>query len=197
MKLKNLTFPIVFTLAIVALFVQCKEATTNQTAAPIATADSAALATLPIAYINVDTLLQNYNYSKDLTEALLRKQENARASINEKGRKLEQEAAAFQRKIENNAFLSRERAEQEQQRLVKQQEELNQLMQRLEAEIMSEQQKMMMQMEDSIHAIIAEYNAKAGFQAILNQASTLYIDKKYDITNDLLDILNKRYEPKK
>lgn len=44
---------------------------------------------LPIAYVEVDSLLSNYNLAKDLNEQMLTRQENARATVNEKGRQLE------------------------------------------------------------------------------------------------------------
>ena len=34
--------------------------------------------TLPVAYVNVDSLLMNYNFAKDLNESLLRKEESTR-----------------------------------------------------------------------------------------------------------------------
>lgn len=151
---------------------------------------------LPIAYVNIDSLLQKYNYAKDLNESLLRRAENSRANVNEKGRQLEKEMAEFQRKYQNNAFLSQERLQQEQQRLMKKQQELQEYIQRLEDENMREQQKMLSQMNDSIINFIHEYNKDKKYEAILNNASTLYIDPSYDITNEIVDLLNKRYVKK-
>ncbi|MFA7226649.1 MAG: OmpH family outer membrane protein, partial [Dysgonamonadaceae bacterium] len=74
--------------------------------------------TLPVAYVNVDSLLTNYNFAKDLNEALMRKEENSRATLNQKESQLNAAAQEFQRKLQNNAFLSQERAEQEQQRIL-------------------------------------------------------------------------------
>ena len=73
----------------------------NQTAAPVSYGKN-----LPIAYVDIDSLLTNYNLARDLNEEMLTRQENARASVNEKGRKLEKEMAEFERKVKNNAFLS-------------------------------------------------------------------------------------------
>ncbi|MDR1169772.1 MAG: OmpH family outer membrane protein, partial [Prevotellaceae bacterium] len=74
---------------------------------------------LPVAYVNMDSLLQNYNYYKDLNEIIVRKEENARANVNQQSSQLQSELQDFERKINNNAFLTRERVEQEQQRLLK------------------------------------------------------------------------------
>jgi len=121
---------------------------------------------------------------------------NPGANVNEKGRQLEKEMAEFQRKYQNNAFLSQERLQQEQQRLMKKQQELQEYIQRLEDENMREQQKMLSQMNDSIINFIHEYNKDKKYEAILNNASTLYIDPSYDITNEIVDLLNKRYVKK-
>ena len=90
------------------LFVQCnkKNNTTEKSAKTPAAQTTSILGKLPIAYVNIDSLLQKYNYAKDLNESLLRRAENSRANVNEKGRQLEKEMAEFQRKYQNNAFLS-------------------------------------------------------------------------------------------
>ena len=58
---------------------------------------------------------------------------------------------------------------------------------------MLEQQKMLMQMNDSINLFIKEYNKEKKYEAICNNASTLYINPQYDITNEVVELLNKRY----
>ena len=127
--MRNINYVIngVLAVAVVILYVMQfsgkKESGVTRNFTP--TKDATAL--LPIAYVNVDSLLLNYNYSKDLNEIILKKQENSRANITQKARSLESEMQDFQRKIENNAFLTRERAQQEQDRLVKKQQELQNL----------------------------------------------------------------------
>ena len=156
--------------------------------------DSTAL--LPIAYVNVDSLLLNYNYSKDLNEIILKKQENSRANITQKARSLESEMKDFQRKIENNAFLTRERAEQEQQRLLKKQEELQNLDNQLAQELMQEQQKLNEQLRDTIVSQLRAFNQDKGFQVVFSNTvgdNILLAGDSYDITAELLEFLNKNY----
>ena len=66
---------------------------------------------LNLAYINTDSLLAKYEYAKDLNESFIQKQEGSRVNLNEKARVLQTEMAEFNRKLQNNGFLSRERAE--------------------------------------------------------------------------------------
>ncbi|MDD2799473.1 MAG: OmpH family outer membrane protein [Bacteroidales bacterium] len=166
----------------------------------ITVGDSVKYAKLPIAYINVDSLLTNYNFAKDLNEALLRKQENSRASLNEKAKVLQGEMADFQKKVENNAFLSRERAENEQRRLMGKQQELQQMEQRLSSELMVQQQKMNEQLRDTVNAFLKEYNKEKGYHLILSNTmfdNVLYAKDSYNITNDVIEKLNARYTSKK
>lgn len=152
-------------------------------------------ATLPIAYINVDSLLLNYDFAITANDALMRKQEDARLKINTQARRLQEEMADFQRKLENNAFLSRARAEQEQTRLLQKQEELQQLDARLTEELVIEQQNMSLQLRDTINNFLKEYNADKHYQLIISNTAgdnLLYANEKYDITDEVVEILNSR-----
>ncbi|MEG1616361.1 MAG: OmpH family outer membrane protein [Bacteroidales bacterium] len=172
-----------------------KTASTNTTTS----SSEVSLAQLPLAYINIDSLLTNYNYAKDLNEALLRKQENSRASINEKGKALERDVADFQRKVQSNAFLSEQRAQQEAQRLQKQEADLNEMSNRLSNELMLEQQKMNAQLNDSIHNFLKEYNKTKKYEFIFSNTmgdNILIANPKYDITQEVLEMLNQRYQQK-
>lgn len=154
--------------------------------------------TLPIAYVNVDSLLQNYNFAKDLNESLMRKEENSRAALNQKEREFNVAAQEFQRKVQNNAFLSQERAQQEQQRIYKMQEDYQATAQRLTQEFALEQQKLNLQLNDTIKVQLAEFNATKGYQLILSNTGSdnvLYAHDKYDITSEVIVFLNKKYGP--
>jgi outer membrane protein len=154
--------------------------------------------TLPIAYVNVDSLLMNYNFAKDLNESLLRKQESTRATLNQREGEIRSAAAAFDRLLRNNAFLSQERAQQEQTRILQMDKEYQQLAERLTQEFVLEQEKMNIQMEDTIKARMIEFNRDKHYEFIFSNRTTstiLFADKKYDITGDVIDFLNSKYGP--
>jgi outer membrane protein len=123
---------------------------------------------LPIAFVNVDSLLVNYNFAKDLNESLLRKEESTRATLNQRENQINSAAQEFERKLRNNAFLSQERAEQEQERIVKMNQEYQQLAERLSQEFLLEQQKLNIQMEDTIKVRIEEFNKTRNFEIIFS-----------------------------
>ena len=154
--------------------------------------------TLPIAYVNVDSLLLNYNFAKDLNEALMRTEESSRATLNQKERQFTAAAQDFQRKLQNNAFLSQDRAEQEQQRIMKMQQEYQQMAERLSQEFALEQQKLNIELGDTVKVRLVEFNKDKGYQIIFSNTAAdniLHADKKYDITDELIVFLNKKYGP--
>ncbi|MBZ4657011.1 MAG: hypothetical protein JG771_147 [Methermicoccus sp.] len=154
--------------------------------------------TLPIAYVNIDSLLSNYNFAKDLNEALIRKEESRRATINQKQREMQTAAQEFERKRQNNAFLSQDRAQQEYDRIMRMQQEYEQTANRLSQEFALEQQKLNFQMEDTIKVRLEEFNKNKKYEIIFSNRGTgtiLYSDKKYDITKEVVDFLNKKYGP--
>ncbi|HET9571498.1 MAG TPA: OmpH family outer membrane protein [Bacteroidales bacterium] len=163
----------------------------------VAGSDSTSLSgQLPIAYINVDSLLLNYNYSKDLNEVLIRKRENAQATLTEKARKLDGEMKEFQRKRENNAFLSEQSFKSQQQALMKKQQDLQQLEETLTQQLGKEQQKMNEQLRDSIYKFLQEYNKDHKFQMILSNTmndNIMVADNAYNITNEVVELLNSKY----
>lgn len=154
-------------------------------------------ATLPIAYVNVDTILSNYNFAKEANENLMRKLESSNATMKEKQTRFQNEYAEFQRKVQQNAFLSEERAQQEYLRLQNMDKELKATGSRLDEEFRREQQKLNNQLADSVRVVIKDYNKKANFQMVLSNSgmdNVLYAQDKYDITDQILGLLNKRYK---
>lgn len=151
---------------------------------------------LPIAYLNTDSLLVNYVFAQEASEKLMKKQEDARLKLNTKARTLQNEMADFQRKLENNAFLSRERAEKEQQRLIKKQQELQELEAKLTEDIMIENQKLNIQLADTLTNFLKEYNADGRYHVILSnnaKDNVLMAAESYNITNEVINKLNARY----
>lgn len=151
---------------------------------------------MPVAYLNVDSLLANYTFAQEASDKLMSKQEDARVKMNTKLRTFQNEVADFQRKLENNAFLSRERAEKEQQRLAKKEQELQELEAKLTQDIMLENQKLNLQLADSLTNFLQLFNADGRYHIILSNTAkdnVLMAGEQYDITDEVIEGLNARY----
>lgn len=198
---KSYSIPLLLAAFLISLsVVSCDSNKSAQSATATGVDDSQAVikdGTLSIAYVNIDSLLVNYNYSKDLQEKFMRKAEANQATINQQGRKLEDEMRDFQYKLENNAFFNQDRARSEQERLLKKQQEFQELNQRLSAEMMKEQNEMNKLLSDSIMSQVREWNRIHGrYQLILSNAGNdnlLYADEAFDITKQVVEYLNSKY----
>ncbi|NLI71135.1 MAG: OmpH family outer membrane protein [Bacteroidales bacterium] len=157
--------------------------------------DSTAVVQLPIAYVNIDSLLLNYTFAKNANEVLIGKQESSRATLNQKARQLQKEMDEFNRKLENNAFLSRERAEDAHKSILKKQQDLQKLEGNLTQQLMEQQDKMTRQLRDTINAFFKEYNKDGKYELIISNTANdniLFSKQTYDITDDVIVKLNAR-----
>ena len=179
--------------AMMILFSQCA----GQATSPATNNAPAQGATdLKIAYVEIDSLLAKYNFCIDLNEAMVKKSENVRLTLNQKAKDLEKQQREFQTKYQNNAYLSPERAEQEYKRIAKLEQDLQELSNKLQTELMSEQEKNSLLLRDSINAFMKEYNKEKGYSFIIsntNLDNLLYADEQYNITQEVVDGLNARY----
>jgi outer membrane protein len=201
MKNLSLIFNAILAIAVVVLFVLVLGSKSSTPAKQAVQGKEPIIAgKLPIAYINIDSLLLHYQFAKEANESLIKKQEDSRLTINTKARQLQTEMGEFQHKLENNAFLSRERAEQEQARLQKKQQDLQALDGDLSKQLVQVQQRMSEQLRDTINSFMKQYNKDHKYQMIISNTSSdniLYADKSYDITAEVTKLLNARYAEKK
>ena len=153
-------------LALIVLFSQCGGNSGQQTTAVAASADG--VSGLKIAYVEVDTLLSKYKFCIDLNEAMVKKSENVRLTLNQKASDLDKQKQEFQTKVQNNAYLSPERAQQEYNRIAKLEQDLQNLSNKLQSELMSENEKNSIQLRDSINNFLKEYNKDKGYDFIIS-----------------------------
>lgn len=153
---------------------------------------------LKIAFVEIDTLMANYQFCKDYTELANIEGENIQNTLASKQRALEQHAAAMQKKYETNGFTSQEELTRAQASLQKEQQDLEELSARLSASFQEEQAAYNEEMRDSIQSFLKTYNKAKKYDLILSKAgdNMLYANPKFDITNDVLKGLNKRYKIK-
>ena len=151
---------------------------------------------MKIAYVEVDSLMSQYNFCKEYTLILQKKSNNARNTLNQKGAQLQKAAANFQEKLQSNGFASREEAERVQMALQRQQQDLQELQNRLGSELDAETAKFNDALRDSLQNFLKVYNKSKKYDIILSKAgdNILYAAKKYDITQDVINGLNKRYK---
>ena len=179
--------------AVVAL-ASCNNASPKMDEQPVAADNNNS--GLKIAYVEVDSLMTQYEFCKEFTLTLQKKSNNARNTLNQKGQQLQSAAANFQQKLQNNGFTSREQAESQQAAIQRQQQSLQELQARLENELAQETAKYNEALRDSLMNFLNAYNKDKKYDLILTKQgdNILYAAKRFDITNDVINGLNKRYK---
>ncbi len=185
-------------LALALMFTQCtdKKAENGNLTEITATVPGS----MKIAYVEIDSLLTKYKFWNDLNEQMIQKEENIRTTLNEKAKDLDNDMREFQRKLENNGFVSQERAEQERVRIVQKQQKLQELQEKLTNELQTENQKNSLQLRDSINSFLKIYNKDKGYSLIISNTgfdNLLYADDAFNITDEIVEGLNARYNPSK
>lgn len=188
---------ILFAMAVAAMMVSCNNASPKMDEQPAVSTVSGE--GMKIAYVEVDSLMTQYNFAKDNTVTLEKKSNNARNTLTQKGNALQAAVNNFQQKLNNNGFQSREQAESVQAAIQRQQSDLQQLQARLENELASETAKFNEALRDSLQNFLTAYNKDKKFDLILSKAgdNILFASKQYDITQEVINGLNKRYKPGK
>lgn len=151
---------------------------------------------MKIAYVEVDSLMTQYNFAKEYSQILQKKSTNARNTLAQKEKQLQAAAANFQQKMQNNGFASREQAASVQAAIQRQSQDLQELQGRLGSELDAETAKYNKALRDSLQNFLKDYNKTKKYDIILSKAgdNILYASKTYDITQDVVNGLNKRYK---
>lgn len=148
-------------------------------------------------YVDLDTVLDKYNLAKDYNEEMLRLQTNMENEVKRHENSLQSLATQIQTKMQNSGYANEAAYKADQQKYTNMQtsaqKSVTTLQQNFENQAMTAQQAV----NDSIQVFIKEYNAQRGYDAIFFKAATLYIDPALDITNEVIEGLNARYNKMK
>lgn len=207
MRNSNLIVNIIFGAAIIILFVlYVKKDNVETTKNPVETEVDTTLdaifadeemveANFPIAYVIVDSVMHNYLYYQQLEKKY---QNMVMAEEN----KLQKKAEAFQKDVQDfqyqldNRIITTADAQAKEAELTNRQQQLYAEQQQKQQELAQKEQKLLEQLIDSVNACIKFYNADGKYKIILNnayQSSVLYAEEELNITNDILKVMNARY----
>lgn len=152
-----------------------------------------------VAFVNIDTIIFNFEMFADRRNDLLSKQKNAEAELNSKGSQYERGVKDYQDKV-NKGLVTRATAAQMEQALLQQQQELVTLRDKLQSDLIEEEQVMNRQIIDYITRFLEENKKEYNYQFILGKSfgsPVLYGDSSLDITYRVLDAINKKYREEK
>lgn len=198
MKKFTLIFNIVLALAVVALFVLHFTSKSGKT---IATSNGKTETTTELsanftaAWVNVDTVLNNYDMYFDMRKELEVNSRKLEAELNAKSRTFEKEAMDFQDKVQKG-LVTRSEAQQLQTTLANKEQELYRLRDEMRMQLAEDEQVKLRKIQNSITEFLKEYNQGKGYHIILSNTfggPMLYGHPALDITNDVVQGLNAKY----
>lgn len=184
--------------AVSFMMVSCNSGENKAAEVKAQPAAAEATGAMKIAYIEVDSIMTQYEFCKEYSKILEKKGQNIDATINKKQQNLQVAAVKFEQDVRANKY-TQQQAEGVQANLQKQGYDLQMLQQKLANDFVKEQQKYDKALRDSIHSFLNVYNKDNTYSLILSKAgdNILYADKAYDITDEVIKGLNKAYKPAK
>lgn len=144
-------------------------------------------------YVDLDSVLSNYNLAKDYNEEMLRMQSNMQSEMKRHENSLQSLATTIQNKIQNNSYLSEASYQAEQKQYADMQNKAQRALANLQSNFENTAMLAQKNVNDSIEAFIQQYNMTKGYDAIFIKTATLYINPALDITNEVIEGLNARY----
>ena len=197
MKNTSLILNLVLLVAVVVIYVLHFGGSRNVDEDSAQASEATGDLSLKIAYVKVDSLVVNYDLAQELHDEFTKNQEAYTNEYADKRRKFEEQAAAFQEKVQRGGFLTQQRAIQERDRLVGEEQEILKLDQELSTKLAELQSANNQQLIDSLMNYLDIYNADKKYNYILNAGNILVGDDAHNITKEVLDALNTRYHENK
>lgn len=197
MKKVSLVLDIVLVLAVAALFVLFF---TYNPFADKASENSAASTEIAqkgdIVYIQIDTLINQYDMFNDLRSELEGKATAIQNDLNKKSRSFENDVKDFEDKI-SKGLLTRSQAESQQASLQNRQQELQNYSNQKQMEMQEEEAVMINKVMDAVKTFVTKYNKSHQYALIITTSATtntiLEGNAGLDITQDVLTGLNEEY----
>lgn len=146
-----------------------------------------------IAYVKSDSLLTNYLLFKELNSQFESMYKEKQAIINNEEMKFQKEYQNAEKQIR---FLNEEELRILQTQLANKEQQLMSMQQQISNELAIAQQEMNLRIYDSIASFMDRYNLESEYSYVLGVqkgSGVLFARNSNDITNDVIEKINKEY----
>lgn len=160
--------------------------------------DTAANRPLKIAYVDLDSIQEKYDYYREKMTEFEKKKEGADRDLNNSFQRIENERIAF---VQKGNAITQVEAEAFQRDYARKMQNLEQQKANMERQIQEEGIKTMDELKKKINAFLTNYNTTKNYSYIFSYSSSInvlfYKDTAYNITNEVVDGLNQAYKASK
>lgn len=160
--------------------------------------DTTAAKPLKIAYVDLDSIQEKYDYYREKMNEFEKKKENADRDLNSSFQRIENERVAF---VQRGNAITQVEAEAFQRDYARKMQNLEQQKASMERQIQEEGIKTMEELKKKINNFLTDYNKTRNFSYIFSYSSSInmlfYKDTTYNITNEVVAGLNEAYKQAK
>jgi outer membrane protein len=186
----SLIWNIVLTLAVAVLFF-LHFSGKSETGAAVS--DGGVVSGRRTVYVQVDSLLTNYDFFKETKKELENKNFQLENELNTKGKSLQNEVAFFQQKAQT---MTPEQARSTEAQLMKKQQDLVAYRDQAAQGLQMEEAKKNEQLYKNIRAYLEKYNKENSYEYVLGYSlggGILFANPSLDVTKKIIDGLNKEH----
>jgi outer membrane protein len=148
-----------------------------------------------IAYVDVDTFEEHYDYLKTKREEFNKRQQSMQNELERSAQQYQKNVESYQRKAQSGGMTQAE-GEATERQLLQMQQSLRLREQALTEQLLKEKDAFNKKLHDELDTFLKEYNKDKGYDYILSyseEASQILLaDEKYDITQDVIKGMNDR-----
>ena len=148
---------------------------------------------LEIRYIDEDSVLKNYNLAKDFEEMTTRLQNEFDQAQKKYADQLGNFQNSVNQKMQNNQYASENAYKADVQKYQQMEQNAQNEMAKLQQNSANQMQQSQKQLNDSIHNFLNDYAKKNNYDMILFKSATGYINPSLEVTDEVIEGLNKRY----
>lgn len=148
-----------------------------------------------IAYVNIDTLINHYDFYHELKEQFTQKKQRLESSFNQKQQALQEKQKDLEYKWRKHLIMKAE-AEKKYNELMQENARLQQEGQELSMKLAEEEQVLLNRIMDKISTYLNDINEKYQYKIVIARSASsnvLYADPSMNITQSVIKGLNKRY----
>ena len=147
----------------------------------------------PIAYINIDTLLKQYDYYDEVSQKLDEKRNKLQVEYTRRAEALQRQITDFQRTYTNMTMAQAQAVEQD---LAGKQQNLMQYQETIRQDLLKEEAEITQKLYDKVVQYLKAYGEENGLQFVLTYSpggSVMYANENYEITSIVIKGLNEDY----
>ena len=148
---------------------------------------------LEIRYIDEDSVLKNYNLAKDFEEMTTRLQNEFDQAQKKYADQLGNFQNSVNQKMQNNQYANENAYKADVQKYQQMEQNAQNEMAKLQQNSANQMQQSQKQLNDSIHNFLNDYAKKNNYDMILFKSATGYINPSLEVTDEVIEGLNKRY----